>query len=85
MYYISENQYFYKLMGGKKRIKRIKKPSKLQSIPKIGDIVSIIVKPYRNCIIIKGKIKKLLTKKKTHPRGHKVCLEDGTIGRIYYK
>ena len=34
--------------------------------------------------IIKGKVKKLLTKKKTHPRGHKVCLENGTIGRMYY-
>lgn len=85
MYYISENMYFYKLTGGKrKKCKRIKARGNLPPPPKVGNNVSIIIKPYHQGIIIKGKVKKLLTKKKTHPRGHKVCLENGTIGRMYY-
>jgi uncharacterized repeat protein (TIGR03833 family) len=49
---------------------------------KIGDLVTIIVKPYNKGKNVSGKIKKILTKKKKHTRGHKVMLEDGTVGRM---
>lgn len=52
------------------------------SLPKKGDKVEIIIKPYKNKITKVGIIKDVLTKKKYHSRGHKVRLEDGTIGRI---
>lgn len=53
--------------------------------PKKGDKVEIIIKPYKNKITKVGIIKDVLTKKKYHSRGHKVRLEDGTIGRIVKK
>lgn len=49
--------------------------------PNIGDKVKIIIKPYKEKTEI-GIIKKVLTKRKYHSRGHKVKLESGTIGRI---
>ncbi len=55
------------------------------SFPKKGDKVEIIIKPYKNNIHKVGIIKDVLTKKKYHSRGHKVRLEDGTIGRIVKK
>ncbi len=55
------------------------------SLPKKGDKVEIIIKPYKNKITKVGRIKDVLTKKKYHSRGHKVRLEDGTIGRIVKK
>ena len=55
------------------------------SLPKKGDRVEIIIKPYKNKITKIGIIKDVLTKKKYHSRGHKVRLEDGTIGRILKK
>jgi uncharacterized repeat protein (TIGR03833 family) len=55
------------------------------SLPKKGDRVEIIIKPYKNKITKVGIIKDVLTKKKYHSRGHKVRLEDGTIGRIVKK
>lgn len=54
-------------------------------LPKKGDRVEIIIKPYKNKITKVGIIKDVLTKKKYHSRGHKVRLEDGTIGRIVKK
>lgn len=50
--------------------------------PKKGDLVNIIVKPYHRQIHVQGIIKRVLTKKRYHTRGHKVELENGTIGRI---
>jgi len=50
--------------------------------PKINDFVEIIIKPYHNNITQKGIVKRVLTKKKFHSRGHKVMLLDGTVGRI---
>ena len=32
--------------------------------------------------MITGKVKRVLTKKKNHSRGHKVMLKDGTVGRM---
>jgi uncharacterized repeat protein (TIGR03833 family) len=52
---------------------------------KKGDKVEIIIKPYKSKITKVGIIKDVLTKKKYHSRGHKVRLEDGTIGRIVKK
>ena len=61
-------------------------PPKTQiSLPKKGDKVEIIIKPYKNKITKIGIIKDVLTKKQYHSRGHKVRLEDGTIGRIVKK
>jgi len=77
MDYKSDKGYFFSLIGGK--YKRI--PSK-NFPPKKGDKVKIIVKPYDKKITIIGIVKDVLTKKKYHSRGHKVRLEDGTIGRI---
>lgn len=73
--YESPKGYYYEVnqQGGKKRIP---KP------PQKGNKVEIIIKPYKKKIIKIGIVKDVLTKKKFHSRGHKVRLEDGTIGRI---
>ena len=57
-----------------------KKQKELQHT--VGDIVTIIIKPYHKNITVKGKIQKILTKRKYHSRGHKVELVSGIIGRI---
>ena len=49
--------------------------------PKVGDKVKIIIKPYSKGITVTGIVKRVLTKKKVHTRGHKVELKDGTVGR----
>ena len=77
MEYESEKGYYYAMIGGKYRRISVK-----QFPPKVGDRVQIIVKPYKKKILIIGIVKDVLTKKKFHSRGHKVRLEDGTIGRI---
>jgi uncharacterized repeat protein (TIGR03833 family) len=61
-----------------------KKPEKKPTPPrpKKGDKVKIIIKPYYKKITKIGVVKDVLTKAKKHTRGHKVRLEDGTIGRI---
>jgi uncharacterized repeat protein (TIGR03833 family) len=73
----------------KKKILSPKNPISLPktqiSLPKKGDKVEIIIKPYKSKITKIGIIKDVLTKKKYHSRGHKVRLEDGTIGRIVKK
>ena len=73
----------------KKKILSPKNPISLPktqiSLPKKGDKVEIIIKPYKNKITKIGIIKDVLTKKQYHSRGHKVRLEDGTIGRIVKK
>ena len=50
--------------------------------PKVGNLVVIIIKPYKNNVTIQGIVKRVLTRRKFHSRGHKVELRDGTIGRI---
>ena len=72
------------LIGGRrKRRKKRKKRTYTYTIPKpnIGDYVEIIVKPYKNNVLVKGLVKQILTKRKFHSRGHKVKLADNTIGR----
>jgi len=77
----SEKGYFYEISqkGGKKYKKRIEKNL---FKPKVGDTVEIIIKPYHKKVTKTGKVKDVLTKKEFHSRGHKVRLDDGTIGRI---
>jgi uncharacterized repeat protein (TIGR03833 family) len=65
--------------------KSISEHQKQIPLPKKGDKVEIIIKPYKSKITKVGIIKDVLTKKKYHSRGHKVRLEDGTIGRIVKK
>lgn len=60
-------------------------PKQYLSLPKKGDKVEIIIKPYKSNITKIGIIKDVLTKKQYHSNGHKVRLEDGTIGRIVKK
>ena len=64
-----------------------KKPEKKPAPPppKKGDKVEIIIKPYNKKITKIGVVKDVLTKAKKHTRGHKVRLEDGTIGRVVTK
>jgi uncharacterized repeat protein (TIGR03833 family) len=55
-------------------------PSKYKK-PKKGDRVKIIIKPYNKKHHKIGIVKKVLTKKLTHTRGHKVMIMNGIIGR----
>lgn len=65
-----------------KNIKSIKSKPKIKlKKPKIGDSVEIAIKPYKGKKEI-GIVKKVLTKRRFHTRGHKVELKTGTIGRI---
>lgn len=57
------------------------KKNNLRQKPKSGDEVWIKIKPYKG-LEEYGIVKDVLTNKKIHPRGHKVRLESGTIGRI---
>jgi len=70
-------------MDKKLKKKPEKKPAPLP--PKKGDTVEIIIKPYHKKITKIGIVKDVLTKAKKHTRGHKVRLEDGTIGRVVPK
>lgn len=84
MIYESENGYFYRIEKGKTRrvCKEEGKRNKNLKKPKIGDIVKIIIKPYSDEVTVNGIVKRVLTKKEIHTRGHKVELRDGTIGRL---
>lgn len=49
----------------------------------IGLAVKVVLKKdQRTGILTQGKVKKLLTNSKYHPRGIKVMLEDGQVGRV---
>ena len=50
-------------------------------IPKVGENVIIIVKPYQEYNCITGIVQDVLTRKPIHTRGHKVRLTNGVIGR----
>jgi len=54
-----------------------------QRYPQKGDVVRVAEKVnYKNGLLTQGIVKDVLTSKRTHPRGHKVRLTDGTIGRV---
>jgi uncharacterized repeat protein (TIGR03833 family) len=55
--------------------------SKNKPIPKVGNKVKIAIKPYKGKTAI-GKVKRVLTKKKYHSRGHKVMLNSDEVGRV---
>ncbi len=81
--------------GGKgKKVKRISKDEYDKNVNKydynrdsikVGDKVTIIIKPYKDGKYVTGQIKRILTKKRIHTRGHKVMLKDGTVGRMVRK
>ena len=50
-------------------------------MPRIGDKVIIIIKPYQEYNCKTGIVDRLLTKKQIHTRGHKVMLHTGEVGR----
>lgn len=51
--------------------------------PKPGDKVRIVQKKdYANGMLTEGVVKDVLTSKQFHPRGHKVRLTNGIIGRV---
>lgn len=51
--------------------------------PKPGDKVKIVQKKdYASGKLTEGIVKDVLTKQQTHPRGHKVRLTNGIIGRV---
>jgi len=51
--------------------------------PKKGDRVRVAQKEdYRSGVLTEGVVKDVLTSKRFHPRGHKVRLESGVIGRV---
>lgn len=51
--------------------------------PKPGEKVKIVQKKdYASSKLTEGVIKDVLTKKQIHPRGHKVRLTSGIIGRV---
>ena len=52
-------------------------------IPVPGDKVRIVQKKdYASGMLTEGVVKDVLTSSRFHPRGHKVRLGDGTIGRV---
>ena len=55
------------------------KPKKIK--PNIDNTVTIAIKPYKGDTE-NGTVKKVLTKKKYHSRGHKVMLKSGKVGRV---
>ena len=63
-------------LGGKRIIRK-----KNIEVPQIGDKVEIAIKPYKGQTEI-GIVKKVLTKKRYHSRGHKVMLVSNRVGRI---
>lgn len=84
IYYESDSGYCYEIKkGSTKRVpkKEVKSGYNFNDLKK-GVKVEIIVKPYKNGKKVVGIIKRVLTKKKVHTRGHKVMLEDGTVGRM---
>lgn len=50
-------------------------------MPKVGDKVTIIIKPYKYYNCQTGIVKDVLTRRQFHSRGHKVRLANGTVGR----
>lgn len=69
-----------RLRGRRKKRRRRPKESYTKR-PKVGDFVEIIVKPYFKQNLVRGFVRRVLTKKKYHSRGHKVLLMCGVIGR----
>jgi uncharacterized repeat protein (TIGR03833 family) len=85
MYYDTDKYYTYEINLKDKKTRRVSRKNIEDVItrpPKKGDKVKVIIKPYNKGVTEIGIVKRVLTKKKVHTRGHKVELETGTIGRI---
>jgi uncharacterized repeat protein (TIGR03833 family) len=80
--YISGGGYQYAMADG--RVIRVprERPAVTTNPPKVGDSVTVIVKPYKDLNYVSGIVKRLLTKKKQHTRGFKVMLNTGVVGRM---
>lgn len=63
----------------RKKIRTKKKPKQIK--PSVDNTVTIAIKPYKGDTE-NGIVKKVLTKKKYHSRGHKVMLKSGKVGRV---
>lgn len=90
--YVSEKGYHYEQKndgsikrisgGGRSKKKKGSRGKKKGKTLNVGDTVTINKKPYVPPNIEKGKVARILTKRDFHPRGRKVQLESGSIGRI---
>jgi uncharacterized repeat protein (TIGR03833 family) len=83
--YYKEGENHYEVDTEKRKTTRISKEDyenkRSLKKPSVGDIIKIIIKPYAEGKTVCGVVKRVLTNKKIHTRGHKVELMDGTIGR----
>jgi uncharacterized repeat protein (TIGR03833 family) len=83
LFYTSKKGYSYKQINNTVVRVSSKESHKYKPIkPSIGDKVKIIIKPYNQKKHITGIIKRVLTSKQFHSRGHKVMLQNGTVGRV---
>jgi uncharacterized repeat protein (TIGR03833 family) len=51
-------------------------------MPRVGDKVIIIIKPYHDYICKTGIVERVLTNSAIHTRGHKCIIHTGAIGRV---
>lgn len=59
------------------------KPNQIQGMIHPGDTVDIVLKVDQPTgKLTRGTVKNILTNSPTHPRGIKVRLEDGRVGRV---
>lgn len=59
------------------------KPNQIRSMIKIGATVDVVLKVDQPTgKLTRGVVKSILTDSKTHPRGIKVMLADGKVGRV---
>jgi len=82
-----------KVGDGRRRRSQSRKANKRRSLsrksntvrgirkPSIGDRVKITIKPYVDKYAV-GIVEQVLTRKLFHPRGHKVRLRNGQVGRV---
>lgn len=84
--YESEKGYQYRQRrnGAIQRVSASVSDNKVPEIPKVGNKVKIIIKPYVDRKYIIGIVQRVLTKKKMHSRGHKVKLQNGVVGRVIF-
>lgn len=58
-------------------------PHQVRAMVNIGDTVDIVLKADQPTgKLTRGKVARKLTNSSTHPRGIKVMLEDGQVGRV---
>jgi uncharacterized repeat protein (TIGR03833 family) len=82
--YVSDRGYRYTQHRGGKivRVSNNKPEIKPKTTLRVGNVVTIIVKPYHAKKYVTGKVARILTRKLVHTRGRKVQLVTGEVGRI---